>query len=70
MGKRAKIVAEIEREVARMGDRPGLCLFYAHAAASVLWRTSAPGSDSGGLAPVAARAAERGRRRDEHAFRV
>ena len=42
MGKRAKIVAEIEREVARMGDRPGLCLFYAHAAASVLWRHRLP----------------------------
>ena len=31
MGKRAKIVAEIEREIARLGDQPGLCLFYAHA---------------------------------------
>lgn len=38
MGKRAKIVAEIERHVTRLEDRPGLCLYYAHHTASVLWR--------------------------------
>lgn len=38
MGKRAKIIAEIERHVARLENRPGLCLYSAHHAASVLWR--------------------------------
>ena len=38
MGKRAKVVAEIERGLARLADQPGLCLFYAHQAASVLWK--------------------------------
>jgi hypothetical protein len=38
MGKRGKIIAEIEREVGRLENRPGLCLFSAHHAASVLWR--------------------------------
>jgi hypothetical protein len=37
MGKRAKIVAEIERQLARLETRPGLCLYYAHHVASVLW---------------------------------
>jgi hypothetical protein len=38
MGKRAKIIAEIERHVARLEDRPGLCLYYAHHTALVLWQ--------------------------------
>ena len=38
MGKRAKIVAEIERGLARLADQPGLCLFYAHHTAAVFWR--------------------------------
>ena len=38
MGKRAKVVAEIERGLTRLADQPGLCLFYAHQAASVLWK--------------------------------
>ena len=38
MGKRAKIVSEIERHLARLEDRPGLCLYYAHHVAAVLWR--------------------------------
>ncbi len=38
MGKRAKIIAEIERELAGLGDHAGLCLFYAHHTAAVLWR--------------------------------
>ena len=27
MGQRGKIIAEIEREVGRLENRPGLCLF-------------------------------------------
>ena len=42
MGKRAKIVAEIERQIARLEDRPGLCLYYAHHTAAVLWRHDLP----------------------------
>lgn len=38
MGKRGKIIAEIERAIARLDDRPGLCLYYAHQTAAVLWR--------------------------------
>lgn len=38
MGKRGKIIAEIERAVSRLEDRPGLCLYYAHRTATVLWR--------------------------------
>ena len=38
MGKRAKIIAEIERQITRLEDRPGLCLYYAHHTAAVLWR--------------------------------
>ena len=38
MGKRGKIIAEIERHVVRLEDRPGLCLYYAHATAAVLWQ--------------------------------
>ena len=38
MGKRGKIIAEIERQINRLDNRPGLCLFYAHHTAAVLWR--------------------------------
>lgn len=38
MGKRGKIIAEIERRVSGLQDQPGLCLYYAHHTASVLWR--------------------------------
>ncbi|MGD0038895.1 MAG: hypothetical protein ABSE84_00540 [Isosphaeraceae bacterium] len=38
MGKRGKIVGEIERQINRLDNRPGLCLFYAHHTAAVLWR--------------------------------
>jgi hypothetical protein len=38
MGKRGKIIAEIERDVGRLENWPGLCLFSAHHTASVLWR--------------------------------
>jgi hypothetical protein len=38
MGNRGKMIAEIERQVARLEDRPGLCLYYAHHTAAVLWR--------------------------------
>jgi hypothetical protein len=38
MGKRAKIITEIERCVTRLESRPGLCLYYAHHTVSVLWR--------------------------------
>ena len=38
MGTRGKVVAEIERRLARLEDRPGLCLFYAHQTVSVLWQ--------------------------------
>ena len=38
MGNRGKMVAEIERQVARLEDRPGLCLYYAHHTAAVLRR--------------------------------
>ena len=42
MGKRAKIIAEIERHVARLEERPGLCLYYAHHTAAVLWQHGLP----------------------------
>ena len=54
MGKRAKIIAEIERQIARLEDRPGLCLYYAHHTAAVLWRHNLPGGDSGRFASMAA----------------
>ncbi len=38
MGKRAKVISDIERQVSRLDDRPGLCLYYAHYTASVLHR--------------------------------
>ncbi len=38
MGKRAKIVGEIERQIGRLDARPGLCLYYAHHTAAVLRR--------------------------------
>jgi hypothetical protein len=38
LGKRAKIISEIERQLSRLEDRPGLCLYYAHHTAAVLWR--------------------------------
>ena len=36
MGKRAKIIVEIERAIAKLEDRPGLCLYYAHHTARIL----------------------------------
>jgi len=42
MGKRGKMIAEIERQVVRLEDRPGLCLFYAHHTAAVLRRHGVP----------------------------
>ena len=38
MGKRAKIIAEIEKRIVALDHRPGLCLYYAHHTLSVLWR--------------------------------
>ena len=38
MGKRAKVIAEIERQVSKLDNRPGLCLYYAHHTLSILWR--------------------------------
>jgi len=38
MGKRAKMIVEIERRLARLEDQPGLCLYYTHHTASVLWQ--------------------------------
>jgi hypothetical protein len=38
MGKRAKIIAEIERHIGHLENQPGLCLYYAHHTASILWR--------------------------------
>jgi hypothetical protein len=38
MGTRGKMIAEIERQVARLEDRPGLCLYYAHHTTAVLRR--------------------------------
>jgi hypothetical protein len=38
MGKRGKIIAEIERALARLENQPGLCLFTAHHTARVLWQ--------------------------------
>ena len=38
MGKRGKIIAEIERQISRLDDCLGLCLYYAHHTATVLWR--------------------------------
>ena len=68
MGQRGKIIAEIEREVGRLENRPGLCLFYAHHTASVLWRQRVQGGGPGRLVAVAA-GSPRGRRwRDEYAF--
>ena len=42
MGKRQKIIAEIERALSQLDDRPGLCLWYAHHVAQVLWRHHYP----------------------------
>ncbi len=42
MGKRAKMITEIERQVSRLENRPGLCLYCAHHTASVLWRHGVP----------------------------
>jgi hypothetical protein len=42
MGKRAKIIVEIERQLARLDDQPGLCLFYAHHTATILCRHGFP----------------------------
>ncbi len=42
MGKRAKMIAEIERQVSRLEKRPGLCLYYAHHTAAVLWHHGVP----------------------------
>ena len=36
MGRRAKIISEIERHVSRLDNRPGLCLYYAHHTAATL----------------------------------
>jgi len=38
MGKRAKVITEIERQVSKLDNRPGLCLYYAHHALSILWK--------------------------------
>ncbi len=38
MGKRSKIIAEIEKRIVALDHRPGLCLYYAHHTLSVLWR--------------------------------
>jgi hypothetical protein len=42
MGKRAKIIAEIEKRIAtldhQMDHRAGLCLYYTHHVLSLLWR--------------------------------
>ena len=38
MGKHHKIIAEIERAIARLENRPGLCLYYAHHTVRILWR--------------------------------
>ena len=38
MGKRAKIVAEIEHAIAVLSDRPGQCFYYANEVARVLFR--------------------------------
>jgi hypothetical protein len=38
MGKRDKIVQEIERRITGLENQPGQCLFYAHHTASVLWQ--------------------------------
>ena len=42
MGKRKKMIAEIERSLAQLDDRPGLCLHVAHRVAQVLWRHKLP----------------------------
>ena len=42
MGKRGKMIAEIERHLGRLENRPGLCLYYAHHTAAVLWRHGLP----------------------------
>lgn len=38
MGNRSKVIREIERQVSKLDDRPGLCLYYAHHALSILHR--------------------------------
>ena len=38
MGKRGKIITEIEKRIVSLDHRPGLCLYYAHHTLSVLWR--------------------------------
>jgi len=38
VGKKANIISEIERRVSKLENRHGLCLYYAHHAASVLHR--------------------------------
>ena len=42
MGKRGKIIAEIERQIGRLADQPGQCLYYAHHTATILWRHGLP----------------------------
>lgn len=42
MGRRGKIIAQIEQQLAGLDDQPGRCLFYAHRAAAVLWRHRLP----------------------------
>jgi hypothetical protein len=42
MGKRAKIIAAVERRLSRLADRPGLCLYYAHHTAAVLTQHGLP----------------------------
>jgi hypothetical protein len=38
MGRRAKAIDRIERRIATLENRPGLCLYYAHHTVSVLWQ--------------------------------
>src|SRR3989337_2001670 len=38
MSNRKRIIAEIEKRLARLQPRPRLCLYYAHHTASVLWK--------------------------------
>ena len=54
MGKRAKIVAEIERQLARLEDRPGLCLYLCPPHGSDPVAAWAAGGDPGRLASMAA----------------
>jgi len=37
MGRRAKAILKIERAIAQLEDRPGLCLHYAHYTAKIIW---------------------------------